>query len=180
MLTSGSCRATLRRLGTAAAVIDKLERRNLRLLCVCLLAFACVANEGEAWLLCLLGREAVASAMLPDIALVTSHAVTAVVEIFAVNTTHRAVERPLAFLFLELLKFLLVLLLLRQALSLRNALSICGCIALCALRDSTLRVIFESGQLFFVEDALRLSFAQPLFSGKSARFVALLTVSSHT
>lgn len=172
MLTSSSDWPTLGGLGAATAMIVELERRYLWLLRICFFAFASVANECEALLLSLLGCEAVASAMLPDIALIAGHAVAAVVEVFAVHTTYRAVKRPLAFLFLKLFEFLLVLFFLRKTLTLGDTLSL-RCIAFRALRDSTLRVVFQSGQLLFVKDALRLSFFNSLLSSKSTRFMAL-------
>lgn len=167
----------LRRLRATTTAIDELEWRDLRLLRVGLLAFASVANEAEAWLLGLLRRETVAFTVLPDIALVASHAVAAVVKVFTVHATDRAVESPLAFLFFEFLELFPVLLFLREALSLGDALSLCGCITFRALRDSTLRIVFQLGQFLLVEDAFGVTLSHSLLSGKSARFVTLLAVS---
>lgn len=135
-------RPALRRLGTSTAAINKLERGNFWLFRIGLFPFASVADEAEAGLFSLLGRKPIAGTMLPDVALVAGHAMTAIVKVLAVYATHRAVKRPLAFFFLKLLELLFVLLLLREALTLGNALSICGCIALGALRNSTLGVVF--------------------------------------
>lgn len=130
LLTACCDRPAFRRLGTATATVDQLEWGNLGLLRICLFPLACVTDEGEAFLLGLLGSEAVALAVLPDVALVAGHTVATVIKILAVHATHRAVESPLTFFLFQLLELLLVLLLLRQALTLGDALSICRRIAL--------------------------------------------------
>jgi uncharacterized membrane protein len=170
----------LRLFGTATAAVDKLEWGNFRLLRIFLFAPASVAHEAKVVLFGLFGCEAVAGAMLPHVARVAGYTVAAVVEIVAVHTTYRAVKVPLTVFFFKLLKFLFVLLLLREALTLRDALSICGGITLGTMGNSTVGVIFQPGQLLFVENALGFTFPHSLLSGKSARFVTLFMVSYHT
>lgn len=84
----GRSTAILLYIWTPVRAIHELERRKFRLLRVFLLALAGVADKAEAVSFCLLGREAVAFAVLPDAAAVTGDAVRPVVHVFAMPTAY--------------------------------------------------------------------------------------------
>lgn len=109
---------SLRIWAAALLVLAQLERRNLRLLRVCFFALASGAHKMEALFLRLLGREAMALAMLPDVAPLARDAMGTVVQIFAVQTAYRAIEVPDVVFLGQLLELLLVLFFLCLELSL--------------------------------------------------------------
>lgn len=108
-------------LGAAAAAIRELERWDLGLLRVLLLPPASGADEAEVLLFSLLRCEAMALAVLPDVAPVASHAMCPVIQVLAMHSADRAVKEPVAFFLGELFQFLLVLLLLSDTLAFGDA-----------------------------------------------------------
>lgn len=93
---------------TAGTTLPKLEWSDLRLLRIVFVLFTPRANEVEIGIIGLLRLDAMTLAVLPDIALLTSNAVSAVVEVVAVLVALHAIEVPVVVLLRDPLQFLLV------------------------------------------------------------------------
>ena len=87
--------------------------------------FAVAAYKMEVVSLCLLLGDAVASAVLPDVALLASNAVGTVVKILTMHATNRAIEEPVVLLLLKLIEFLLPLFHVGFELALGDASTLC-------------------------------------------------------
>lgn len=150
LLAIGSCGAAgyLLCLRAATACVVEFKRWDLGLLRVCFLALARAADESEAITLCLLGREAVTLAVLPDTAPVTSNTVSAIVHVLAVLAAYRAVEIPVTIVFGELLELFLVLFLLSLSLALRSTL--CFSCVFSILSLSLESIVLQLGKFFLV------------------------------
>lgn len=122
----------------------QLQRRDLRLLRILLLALACRADKTEALALGLLRRESVTLTMLPDIALIARYAMRAIVHVLAMLPANRAIEVPTAFVVGKLLKIFLELFLFGFPLAFGSALSISR-IAVRPVRFSTFSLRLEFG-----------------------------------
>lgn len=122
----GRSTRVLLRLGACTGSVVKLQWWELWLLCIFLLSLAGTTDEREAVLFCLLRRESVALAMLPNVASVACYAVGAIVHVLAVLATNRAIKIPGPIFLGQFLELLLELFLLILALAPGRALRLCG------------------------------------------------------